>query len=76
MNVEFRFWGNSAYRIYGITSFVFYNICAQCVETPGGSIHIPVSFRAFQNGWRIRKGSADEQPVRLRLGGNNRDISS
>ena len=42
---------------------------AQCPQAVGSGFNIPVGIRAAQNGFVLRKGGADQQTVRLGLGG-------
>ena len=73
--VQLRLIGSMPHGSDGVACLRFFNLRTQRVQASGGSIHIPVGFRAVKNGWRIRKGSADQQPVGLRLGRNDGDVS-
>ena len=75
MYVEFRFFRRFTSGRYKISRLCFRDIRAEGVQTSGGGVHIPVGLRAVQDGRPIGEGRADQQPVGLGLGGDNRNIA-
>ena len=75
MDMEFRFFRRFTGGRYKISRRRFHDIRAKGVQTSGGGVHVPVGFRTVQDGRLIGEGRADQQPVGLGLGGDNRNIA-